>query len=665
MVSQSVVISSSGIKRIRKYTWTQAVAEYIWNGFDAGATSVNLKFIENEANREFGTFSKIIISDDGVGIPYEELNIKFGKVFESLKSSLKTDKNSLVKGKNGYGRFTFYAFARNAKWNTIYSKDKKFYDYEILISRDTLQSYSTSEVKKTQCNVSSTVVEFSEVDPCVSPESIEQELIPFLRAEFAWLLKVCPNKSITIQGQKLEIEGLIAECVESDVSTKDKQGEEHSFKFTYIEWKDKLKSEASRIYMLNDALELKFSRTTRLNNKGDNFWHSIIVIDDFFDNIELDVSDEEEEDDSKRHLFSNMSHYVIYRELFNKLNTFLSEKRRPFLKKHALRLIATYEEEDVFPKFGNNSWDEIRCNELKEIIGGLYEVQPKIFIGLNSDQKRIFLQLLNQMMDASQRGPLLKIIDSIIDLEDSERREFVKILETTRLSAIISTIKLLGDRLLVLSNLKQVVFNHSWKAGEVKHLQKLIENHYWIFGEEYRFICAEEVKFQEALQSYRSKVFKDENSYDVDHPSSKREMDLFLSGRDFPHDNPRNLVVEIKNPTNVAKLTNKQTDQIEEYLDVIVKTDMFNSENEEWEFILIGNDYDSKVERKIRDRHTGLYLEDNRYKLYVRKWSDIINSAEKRIRFLLEKLQIERSQLSPSTTLPDAMNMVLNTENLN
>lgn len=658
MSSQSVIISSSGIRRIRKYNWIQAIAEYVWNGFDAGASKVDIDFQSDPINSELDSFTKITIQDDGCGIPYGELEYKFGKVFESLKGTIKTDRSSLVKGKNGYGRFTFYAFARYAKWQTVYKRDKKFYDYDISISRESLQTFVTTEETESKSNSTSTIVEFTEIDSCVSEESITKELIPYLESEFAWFLKVCPEKSLIIRGVKLETDSMVADSSTNNISLTDKQGEEYSFPFTYIEWKGKLKSEASRIYMLNKNLELKFSRTTRLNNKGDNFWHSIIVISDFFDNIDVDVAEEEEEDDSKRHLFSETSHYVIYKELINKINQFLSDKRRPFLKKHAQKLIATYESENVFPKFGENSWDIIRCDELKGIVAGLYEVQPKIFIGLNNDQKRIFLELLNQMMDCSQRESLFKIIESIIDLESSEREEFAQILTTTRLSSIISTIKLLHDRLIVLNNLKQIVFNHNWKAGEVKNLQVLIENHYWIFGEEYRFICAEEVKFHEALCKYRSKIFGDDNEYEVSHPSAKREMDLFLSGRDFPNDNPRNLVVEIKNPTTIKKLTNKQTDQLEEYLDVILKTDMFNAANEEWEFLLIGNDYDSKVSRKITNPHTGLYIDDGRCKMYVRTWKDIINSAEKRIRFLLDKLKVERDLLSPEKSLESAMTTI-------
>ena len=88
-------------------------------------------------------------------------------------------------------------------------------------------------------------------------------------------------------------------------------------------------------------------------------------------------------------------------------------------------------------------------------------------------------------------------------LEDEYKDQFAKILETTKLKNVISTLQLIEDRLQTIQALRAVNFDHTLKAGEVKHLQKLIESHYWIFGEEYRFVGAENVKFQEALNRYK------------------------------------------------------------------------------------------------------------------------------------------------------------------
>ena len=139
-----------------------------------------------------------------------------------------------------------------------------------------------------------------------------------------------------------------------------------------------------------------------------------------------------------------------------------------------------------------------------------------------------------------------------------------------------------------------------------------------------------------------------------------KEMDLFLTGKDFRNNGPENLVVEIKNPTNIKKLTNKEYGQIETYIDVILKKDRFNDHNEKWNFMLIGQDYDDIVGRKITDKNTGLCMEGYNYKLYVKKWSEIINDVEKRLNFIQEKLQLKRDQLSSAQNIDDVMTEMQN-----
>lgn len=662
--TQRAEISSQGIQKIRKYSWEQAIAEYIWNGLDANANQIDVDFILDEENIELEIYKSISISDNGTGIPFDEIKIKFGKVLESPKGqSSGTDKSTLIHGKNGYGRYTFYSFAEHARWDTTYYQDHKYFNFNIEIDGSSLHDYGISEaIQVKEESGPGTKVVFTGIDHKLSPKAITDILIPYLKSEFAWYLIVRPDCKIRINGEILTYDDLIAETEEQTIVVIDKKGEDHEFNFTYIEWKEKLRDESSRIYMLNSAMELKRSTTTKLNNKGDNFWHSIIVVNDFFDNI--NIYDSDDEDVTRKNLFSDLAEQYIYRNLIEKLNNFLSEKRRPFLKKHATRLIAQYESEKVFPDFGNNAWDKIRKSELEDVVKGLYEVQPKIFTGLNLEQKKIFLQLLNELMDEDQRKPLLKIIEAVVELSDDERQDLVKILETTRLNYIVATIKLISDRLLMLNHLRQIVFNHEWGAQEVKHLQVFISKHFWIFGEEYRFVCAEEVKFIEALLKYRQEVLGVESTGEIDHPDKNREMDLFLSGKDFRTGTPLNIVVEIKNPTTIKKLHQKQTSQIEQYMDVILQTDEFNSSKEQWEFYLIGQDYDSIVERKINDKRTGLVNEGDNYKFYVKKWSEIVGDAENRMRFLLERLKIERDNISTPDSLDGIMTEIVTTKNL-
>lgn len=132
------------------------------------------------------------------------------------------------------------------------------------------------------------------------------------------------------------------------------------------------------------------------------------------------------------------------------------------------------------------------------------------------------------------------------------------------------------------------------------------------------------------------------------------------NGTDFRDGRPHNIVVEIKNPTTIKQLKSEQLNQLEQYMDVILKQDCFNDANEFWTFILIGQDYDDIVGRRVINKLTGLVQNDSNYSLYVKKWSEITNEVERRLKYLLDKLKIERATLSKSQSLNEVMNEVSN-----
>ncbi len=651
MSKQSVEITSLGIKKVlQKYTAERAISEYIWNGFDAKATIVNIDFEID--SKEFDTYSSISISDNGEGIIYEDLSNRFRKFFESNKANLSTDSSDLTRGKNGYGRFTFHKFARFAKWNTKYYKGDKLFNYEIVMNSDNLKEYDPSEPIIAN-GTKGTVVKFNEINSEISGAFISDVLKPYLRAEFAWYLELKEGNKIIINGDELDYSSIIADRDSFPIKLK-LGNEDIEFECKYIRWTNKLNDEYSRFYFLNENLELKKTRTTSLNKKGDNYWHSLLVVSDFFNQENVDG---EEEDDTTPKLFSQTEENKIFRDLMSNLNEYLKNKRRPFLKVQAENLIEKYEDENVFPDFGNNEWDIARKKGLENLVKEIYEVEPAVFMKLNKEQKRIFLELLNLVMDSSESESLLNIIGAVVELDSEDRKEFAKILEETKLKYVITTINLIKDRLLILENLKQLVFNDNLKANERDHLQKYIEKHYWIFGEEYKMVCAEEVKFEEALKRYIYLLRGVSEKQYIDHPHKYKEMDLFLAGTDFRDGKPHNVIVEIKNPTTIKKLGDKEVGQIKRYIDVILEQDEFNDHNEFWSFYLIGQDYDSIVKSDIRNIETGLIREADNHCVYVKKWSEITNEVERRLKYLLEKLKIERKKLSEENSLKDIIEL--------
>lgn len=657
MNSQTVEITSAGIRKIlNKYTPERAIAEYVWNGFDAKATVVNIDFEID--NAELDTIKNIRITDNGTGICYEELPIKFKKFYESQKRIANENNTEFTRGKNGYGRFTFYKFARFANWETRYSKDAQIMSYDIRIDSDTLKDYTTTEPLVSDDTTTGTCVVFNEISSDISSLFITKTLIPYLKAEFAWFLELKSEYQIYINGQELDYSSIIAEQESISPILSHNQKNNINFQCKYIRWNVKMNDEYSRFYFLNNDLELKFTKTTLLNKKGDNFWHSVIVIDDFFNEINCD--NELDDNAIQPKLFDNSADRKLFKELITQLNEFLKKKRRPFLKEQAEVMVTKYKNEDVFPKFGTEDWDIVRREGLENFVKELYEVEPAVFMKLNKEQKRVFLELLNLVMDSGERDSLFKILDAVVELDSNDRKEFAKILEITRLKQVVSTIKLISDRLLTLENLKKIVFNHTLQANEVRDLQSFIEKHYWIFGEEYRMVCAEEVKFEEALRKYIYILRGVSEKKYIAHPNKYKEMDLFLTSLDFRDGRPHNIVVEIKNPTTIKQLKSEQLNQLEQYMDVILKQDCFNDANEFWTFILIGQDYDDIVGRRVINKLTGLVQNDSNYSLYVKKWSEITNEVERRLKYLLDKLKIERATLSKSQSLNEVMNEVSN-----
>lgn len=652
MSKQSVEITSSGIKKVlQKYTAERAIAEYIWNGFDAKASIINVDFEID--SKEFDTYKSISISDNGEGIIYEDLSERFRKFYESNKASISTDSNDLTRGKNGYGRFTFHKFARYAKWITKYYRpDSILHSYEITINSDNLRDYEPTEPIKDN-GTKGTTVRFTEVNSDISTAFINDILKPYLRAEFAWYLELKEEKKIFINGEELDYSSIIAENESFPIELKLKK-ENIKFECKYIRWTNKLNDEYSRFYFLNEALELKKTKTTSLNKKGDNYWHSLLIVSDFFNETTIE---EEDENETTPKLFSTGEENKIFKDLISKLNEYLKNKRRPFLKVQAEKLIEKYEDEKVFPEFGENDWDIARKESLENLVKEIYEVEPAVFMKLNKEQKRIFLELLNLVMDSSESESLLKIIGAVVELDSADRKEFAKLLEETKLKYVITTINLIKNRLLVLENLKKLVFNEELKANERDHLQKYIEKHYWIFGEEYRMVCAEEVKFEEALKRYIYLLRGVSEKQYINHPHKYKEMDLFLAGTDFRDGRPHNIIIEIKNPSTIKKLGDKEVGQIKRYIDVILEQDEFNDHNEYWSFYLIGQDYDNIVRRDISNIETGLLRKADNHCLYVKKWSEITNEVERRLKYLFEKLKVEREKLSKENSIKDIIDI--------
>ncbi|WLD93354.1 ATP-binding protein [Alkalihalobacillus sp. AL-G] len=635
----TIQITSQGIRKaLRNVNYLEAISEYIWNGFDAKASVIEIKTFENV----LGGIEEIHIKDNGYGINYHDLDYKFKPFLESEKQVNKnTLRNSAVHGKNGIGRLTFFQFASAATWETIFSADSSNQSYSISVKDESLNTYIATDTVETKDWTGTTVI-FTEIH---EKDIKLDKLSAYICEEFCWFLELNSNKDfqIVINGKKLDYSYLIGERDSFDI---DYSPTNTSFALKYIRWEASLKKEYSKIYLLNLSDNEVTKINTRFNHKGDSFYHSVYVKSEFFNDFDFET----DESDLQLAMFGNSKRSNEYKYLISEINKYLKSKRKPFLKKYTDTIIKDLKRSSAFPRTkSTNAWDIRRDIELESVVRGLYQVEPKLFLKMNTEQKKTFVRFLDLIMDSDERTHLFTVLDEIIELDSDEKEELADILKSSKLSGVIKTIKLVQDRYTAIEQLRDLVFKADLKANERDHIQKMIERHYWVFGEQYHLVTAAEPRFEEALRRFTHLLSGNDNKRVINHRDKNREMDIFMVRQEKQVNVIKNVVVELKSPS--IKLGSKEFHQVEKYLEVILSENEFNANNMEWEFILIGNDFDKTgyINRHIQsNQHHGersLAQKVGNYKIYVKKWSEVFNEFELRHSFLNEKLNIERAAL--------------------
>lgn len=231
-------------------------------------------------------------------------------------------------------------------------------------------------------------------------------------------------------------------------------------------------------------------------------------------------------------------------------------------------------------------------------------------------------------------------------------------LQYTSLSNVTRVIKILEDRIRVIDGLSSMVFDLKNYTLEVPHLQEVVQNHYWLFGEEYNLITAAEPDFEQALRGLIIKTIGDTEPVTLEHEDKNKEMDLFMIRQDVGGKITENVVVELKRPT--ISIGEKQVSQVKRYMRVIKSDDRFNSSHVKWTYFLVGNKFNSNgyVEGELDShKHLGepglIHTEKNgMHKIYVKTWSDIFDDFRHRHNYLMKELNMKRETLKQNECSP-------------
>lgn len=623
--------------------YRKAIAEFIWNGFDAGATCVDIRYTANP----LGGVDDLWVIDNGSGINYGTLDLTFGAFLDSNKIQ-SFQRSSEVRGRKGKGRFSYNVISGGASWQTKYKDDEGVLkQYEIIINSSDRSEYDASEpesVPVAEGQETGTAVHFLDMrSNLVEDDLTSDSFCNYLSSEFAWFLELNKSKgyAIKIDGVALDYRNLIGETEEQTIEI----GEE-SFRINFIRWSRKI-GDKYYYYLMNSNLREVCKVLTSFNNKSTTFHHSVYVTSQYFNKFEWD-----KEPGARLDGLYNQSHEV-YKALMKLLRTYLSKKEKEYIRAvGAAQLIAQYEEDGILPKFSDDKYGKARKKDLVEAIQGIYAVQPKIFLKLATEQRKTMVGFLNLLLDSNERNNVITIIENVVHLTPEEREELAATLRTTTLSRINSAISLVKNRLIVIEGLKKLVTDNEKFTTERDHIQKIIEENYWLFGEQFNLVSADK-PFTTALMEFTYLLDGQTEKGSFTAEDARRRPDIFicrgqaLPGYQYSSFLEEQIIVELKRPSVVIGTT--QLRQIQDYRDIILKEPSFNSQMRRWKFIVVGKEVDESVKNEYKsfadkNRPMLVHYREN-FEIYAMTWDDVFVTFEHRENFILEKLQFDKQMV--------------------
>jgi len=638
-------VDSAGITKEYK----EAIAELIWNGFDAKATRVDLIFNANELDH----IDDLVITDNGTGIDLSTLGETFGSFLDSLKRK-SVQKTSSVRGKKGKGRFSFIAFAETAVWQTVYKDQQsgQFLEYDITIHAGNKHVYKNENNRISTTEKTGTSLRLSNLYGITGYSLSSTEFMDYLKAEFGWFLLLNEQRhfSLSLNGVAIEFRDIIAEDEVFKSVVSDHGGNEFEFKITYVRWKKKI-GDKFYYYFLNEHKKELYKELTSFNHNAINFYHSMYVESSFFN--EFISSDKE----GSGRLFGVNRNNLVFKRLLKELRNIINIKQKAFVRINAAdELISKYERLGVFPKFRNNKYEQEKKKDLVEVVREIYCIQPKIFKGLSETQEKTSVGFINLLLDTDERGHILNILDGIVQITAEERENLSNLLKKTSFSHILRTINLIESRAKTIELLKTLVFDLKSFTNERDHIQHAIAENYWLFGEQFHLVTANEA-FEKVLSKYLHIIddLPAPAKVKLEDGEKVRRPDLFICRqRSVPdpsnHDDDleENIMVELKRPDVV--IGKAQLRQIEDYMDFVTRQPEFNAQTRTWKFFVISNETDAYIKKQYDEfRGKGkrfLVKSWGNLEIFAMTWDDVFRSFAVKHKYLLDKLDFDKRAIA-------------------
>jgi hypothetical protein len=634
-VTAKVAMVPDHLKKHYRCSAALAIVELIWNAFDADAQKVEVFLVRGLA----GTVDSIEVHDNGDGIDITRARPAFENFGGSWKSITKvTPKGRSMNGRHGHGRFRACSLGRIVSWQTVnraVTNDNYAFNVAINMDRPDDVAISKAELVSRTAKAGTRVTIGELYRPHgrtnIRPEPIRTALVE----HFGHFLIENPATRLYFDGQQVDAKPLIdhEESKPFEVVGQDDDAESSTARI--VHWKKPFRGR--RVFLCGSDGTTINSVTMDAHVLSDKI--SVYVksplIEDAFAEIPSDQLNDLEE--IKPLLAAVREEVKQY-----------AERRR---LERAEESVDRWKREGIYP-FDDAPAQGDGLEAVKRMlfnqIAGTLEEHVASFATPSNVVRKLQFRLIRHALETNAES-LVELFDGLAGLPKAEVDRLLALVRECSFTQILSTMTMISSRLKILEGMSMLLNDPKIRKAtkERKHLHEVLAQNLWILGEDFGAITSDEalttsVERHVALLKIPAVVDA------IDKAAGRKRMDLFLTGVTKAvagSQRHERLVVELKRPSEKGGLA--IVSQMKEYaLLLSEEAEWKNTTN--WTFWGIVFDLDAHGQREVASgsgKPEGLVARYDHATLWLRTWADVLDAAERRLKFIRDKIKSNTPQV--------------------
>lgn len=653
-----VELTDEHLRRMRRSA-TTGLLELIKNSLDAGAETVSVTFSVGA----LGNIDAVTVTDDGVGMSIDHIRDYFGPLSLSWKRdaprrNAATPGRPPVKrelfGRRGEGRLTAFGIGSTATWITAWHEGAELQRHRIRWSDEDFDGFwvetLATESPAAPGRGSGTTVTITDTRPTVE-RLRSAKTRQLLETKLGIYLEKHPSVTVEVDGRPLTSRNVQNERTSIQVPVPKEMTASDTFArssstavLEVIEWAIPT---SPAIWLAGPDGSPLHQLPIREAHPGVSFtawlrwdgWSDLgadITLASFGPGFEFEAS-----------------------ALLADAREQLSAHLRARSAARTVELVESWKDEGSYPFVGRPA---NRTEQAERELFDIVAVTAAPALEQSDTTGRTFsLRLLAEAV-RTDHTTLGRILNEVLALDEETQTKLARLLDRAPLSAIVELSHTVLERARFLEWLATLLFEREWAAvvGETPGLHDLLAPNTWLFGDEWT-LMAHEVGLTTAARQHEAMLttnLDDPDAYDTadehaagaaqdaevrDATGARRRLDLLLIRQGGRRDEPHYLVVELKRPSR--RLTKRDLEQIENYLDTLGTHRRFANPKIKWTFLLVGKDCHDPVDRKRRQVGwpVGLVSQSefacgSKYQLWVRTWSEVLSESNQRLDFVRSAL---------------------------